>query len=81
MLSPKNALDIFLILKLHISASFCASAAGFSTFAAMFVFVISAFFCTGFADIGAYFTNFHGFIAAEAHELRGGVANSGTFHI
>jgi hypothetical protein len=68
-------------LLLHISASFGASAAGFCTLAAMFVFVVSAFIRTGFADIGAYFTNFHGFIAAKAHELRGGVANGGAFHI
>jgi hypothetical protein len=56
--------------------------AGFGTFGAMFhVFVLFTFCGAGVADIGADTADLLGFAAAQAHELRGAVADGGAFHI
>lgn len=60
---------------------FRTGAAGTGTFLAMFVIVLSAFFCALLADIGTHPAEFFRPIASQAHQLGSCIANGGTLHI
>jgi len=47
----------------------------------MFGVVLAAFVGTGLTGVGAKAADFFGFIGAKAHQLGGGVAQGGAFHI
>ena len=68
-------------LATHFAAFFCTTTAQLSTFLAVLVLMLPAFFTAGITGFGAQLTNGLRMRAAEAHELRCGIAKCGTFHV